>query len=351
MPIPPLLEDLLTAVGPSGHEQPAARVWRDAAAAFADVQSDSLGTSYARVLARGERPLRLALIAHIDEIGFQVTHIGEDGLLAFSVLGGVGAEALAHTRVLIAGREGLVPGVVGRREHAKSRRDEPGRLELSELYIDLGARNRPAASALVSPGDAGVWQGDPLELAGGRIASRALDNRLGAYAILEAARRIAEADGERPEVVAVAAVQEELNLAGARSAAYALQPRVALIVDVTHATDVPGADPTRVGEIALGAGAAITLGPVVNPRVSEMLVAAAREETIPTCIEVYSGATHTDADAVHATRAGVPSGVVSIPLRGMHSPSELCSLDDLEAVIRLLVAFALRLKPQTTFVR
>jgi endoglucanase len=350
VPVPDLLRGLLAAVGPSGHEGPAAAVWRDAAAAFAAVTSDSLGTSYARVGAGGEAPA-LALVAHIDEIGLQVTHIDDGGLLAFTALGGVSPEILAGQRVLIAGRGGLVPGLVARRERRGGRRGDAPRLEHTDLHIDLGAGSRAAAAELVRPGDAGVWEAPPRELPGGRLASRALDNRLGAYAALEAARRIAAGGGAPLDVVAVATVQEETGHAGARAAAFALAPRVALALDVTWATDVPGGDPRRAGEVELGSGAAITRGPVVHPRVVELLVEAAEAEGIAHTFEVYSGATHTDADDVHAARGGVPSGIVSVPIRYMHTPCELVALDDLEAVIALVVAFARRLDRDETFAR
>jgi len=347
MPIPDLLRDLLLAVGPSGHEERATRVWRTAAAAFAEVHGDSLGTSYARVRA-GEGAPVLAVIGHIDEVGLQITHIDEDGRLSYSILGGFGADTLAGQRVLLDGRNGIVPAIVGRRDAGGHRRDQ-AKLEHSDLYLDLGVASRDEASELVRPGDAGVWQGDPLELGGGRLTSRALDNRLGAYVALESARRVAEAGDGKVDVVAVASVQEELGSHGARTAAFSLDPQVALVIDVTWATDVPGASSTRAGSVELGSGAAITRGPIANRRVSELLAEAAEHEEIPHVFEIYSGATHSDADPLHVARGGVPTGLVSIPLRYMHSPSELVSLDDLEAVIRLVVAFARRLTPQTSF--
>jgi putative aminopeptidase FrvX len=349
MSIPVLLRELLEAVGPSGHEQAPAAAWRLSAEAFAEVGVDSLGTSYARVGAGGG-PV-LALVAHIDEVGFQITHFDERGFLSFSTLGGVSAEQLAGQRVLLIGSQGLVEGVVGRREHDRQRRDERPRLEQADLHIDIGAASAEEAATVVALGAAGVWRGDPLELANRRISSRALDNRLGAYVALEAARRVAEAGDAACDLVAVASVQEEIGHHGARTAAFGLEPAVALAIDVTWTTDVPGGNPRRAGSVGLGCGAAITRGPVVNPRVSELLVAAAEAEGIPYCLEVYSGATHTDADAVHVARGGVPTGLVSIPLRYMHSPCELASLDDLEAAVALVSAFARRLRPETSFLR
>lgn len=350
MPIPELLHALLTAVGPSGHEEPAAQVWRTAAEAFAEVHGDNLGTSYARVRG-GDGAVTLAVIGHIDEIGIQITHLDENGLLAFDTLGAFAAETLAGQRVLLTGRNGLVPGVVGRRERTEQRRADPPKLELSDLHLDIGVANKDEAAELVRVGDAGVWQGDPLELPNGRFVSKALDNRLGAYIALESARRVAEAGDATVDVVAVASVQEEIGSHGARTAAFALDPQVALAIDVTWATDVPGGSPRRAGKVELGSGAAITRGPVVNPRISDLLVEAAVAEEINHSFEVYAGRTQTDADAVHVARGGVPTGLVSIPIRYMHSPVELASLDDLEAVIRLVVTFARRLTPETSFLR
>jgi endoglucanase len=348
--IPPLLRDLLTAVGPSGREGPAAAVWREAAAGFAEVSSDTLGTSFARVSA-GDGAPTLALVGHIDEVGVAITHVGDDGLLAYSVLGGFDPEEMLGQRVLIEGREGTVPGVVGRRRLSREERGDRPALKQSDLHIDVGATSREDAERLVGPGDVGVWEGEPIELANDRIASRALDNRLGAYAVLEAARRVAVEGGAQVDVVAVAAVQEELGYHGARTAAFALDPQVAIAVDVTWSTNMPGGNPKRVGKVELGGGAAVTVGPVVNPVVSDLLREIAEADGIAHCIEVYSDRTWTDADAVHVSRAGVPTGVVSIPLRYMHSPVELCSLDDLEAVIALVTAFARRLTRETSFLR
>ncbi len=351
MAIPGLLRDLLSAVGPSGHEGPAAQVWRAAAGDFAEVGSDTLGTSFARVRA-GEGAPTLAIVGHIDEIGVAITHVGDDGLLAFGALGGYEPEQIAGQRVLIAGREGIVPGVVGfRRRSPKERRGDRKPLDHSDLHIDVGAASREEAERLVRPGDAGVWEGEPIELPNNRLVSRALDNRLGAFAALETARRVAKAGDAQVDVVAVAAVMEEIGYHGSRTAAFSLDPQVALAIDVTWATDVPGGDPKRAGKIEIGGGAAITRGPVASTIVAGLLAEVAEAEGIAHCFEVYTGRTQTDADAVHVARGGVPTGLLSIPVRYMHSACELCSLDDLEAVIRLATGFARRLTRDTSFLR
>ncbi len=238
MAIPELLHDLLTAVGPSGAEDAAARVWREAATSFATVHGDTLGTSFARV-GSGTGPT-LAVIGHIDEIGFAITHIDGEGILSFSTLGGFDAEVLAGQRILIAGRGGPVEGVVGVRARPRRERADRTGLRRDDLHIDIGATSAEDAGARVAAGDVGVWHGEPLELPNGRIVSRALDNRLGAYAALEAARRIADGGGIGANVVAVASVQEEISHDGARTAAFAVEPDVALVLDVTWATDAPG---------------------------------------------------------------------------------------------------------------
>jgi len=350
MAAPELLTALLNAPGPSGHEEEPARIWRDAASQFADVTSDTMGTSFARVCAVEGAPT-LALMGHIDEIGLAVTNIEESGLLSFTTVGGISAEMLIGQRFELMTRNGRIPAAVSRKRiPPESIRDRP-RPELTDLHIDIGARDRAEAESLVRVGDAGVWVGPPVELPNGRLLAKALDNRLGAYIALESARRIAEAGQAEVDVVAVAAVQEEIGLYGARTAAYGLDPQVALAIDVTPATDVPGGDARRAGPIELGMGAMIARGPTLNKHVTELLGEIAEAEEIPHAWEVYSRTTSTDADEIHLTRAGIPTGLISIPTRYLHSPNEMCALEDVESIVRLIVAFAGRLTRDHSFVR
>ncbi|HZQ82995.1 MAG TPA: M20/M25/M40 family metallo-hydrolase [Gaiellaceae bacterium] len=350
MAVPELLESLLTASGISGHEEEPARVWREAASAFAEVSSDTLGSSFARVRA-GDGAPTLVLMGHIDEIGISITNIEENGFLSFTTIGGVGPETLHGQRLQIFTRNGPIPAVACRKRVSPEQiRDRP-KLELADVHIDIGAKDRADAESLVRVGDPGVWIGPPVELPHGRLVSKALDNRLGAYIALESARRIAENGRAQVDVVAVAAVQEEIGLYGARAAAYGLDPQVALAIDVTIATDVPGGDASRAGRIELGAGAMISRGPTLNKRVTELLSDVAEAEEIAHAYEVYSRTTSTDADEIHLTRAGVPTGLLSIPTRYVHSPNEMCDLADVEAVIRLIVGFSERLTPETSFLR
>jgi endoglucanase len=350
MPVPALLTDLLTASAPSGHEEEAARIWRAAAEQFAEVSSDTLGNSFARV--RGEEgAITLAIVGHIDEVGVTITNIEESGLISFTPLGGVAPETLHGQRVVFSTRNGPVPGLISRsRVYPDAVRERP-KLSLTDLHIDIGAKSRAEAEQLVRPGDSGVWTGPPVELPNNRLVSKALDNRLGAYIALEAARRIAEGGRAKVDVVAIAAVQEEVGLYGARTAAYGLDPQVAIAVDVTVANDVPGGDAKRAGRIELGMGAMIARGPTLNKHVSELLTDVAAADGIAHGFEVYTRITQTDADELHWSRSGVPTGLLSIPTRYLHSPNEMCDLDDIEAIIQLTVAFAERLAPDQTFLR
>ena len=222
---------------------------------------------------------------------------------------------------------------------------------MRELHIDIGARDGEQARELVRVGDVAVIDAAPGELPDGRLASRALDNRLGSFVALEAARLVAEAGGGEWELAAVAAAQEEITFGGSRTSAFSLEPDAAIVVDVTHATDAPGIEVKELGKHELGSGPVLTRGSTLNPSLFELLYDTATEEKIPFTVEASARATGTDADAVHLSRGGVPTALVSIPLRYMHSPVELVQLDDVHAAARLIAAAALRLDGETSFAR
>jgi endoglucanase len=344
VPVPTLLHDLLRAPGPSGAEERPAAVWREAAAAFADVWSDTVGTTYARVAGGAGGPT-CVLVGHVDEIGFIATHVDDQGFVAIRRIGGYLVEPLVGQRVeFVTG----VRGVIARRREVGPANDRKAAV-VKDLHVDLGARDADEARTLVRPGDVGVVTADPVELREGRLAARALDNRLGCYVALEAARRVA---GEAPgDVVAIAATQEETGEHGARAAVYSVKPDLALVFDVTSTSDVPGADPREDGKHELGSGPTILRGTIIHPRVAELLVECAESEDIPYTLEVAGGSSMTDADAIHLARSGIPTGLLSIPLRYMHTPAELCDLGDVEHTIRLAAAFLRRLGPGTNLAR
>jgi putative aminopeptidase FrvX len=343
MPLPDLLEQLLTTPGPSGQERTVAAVWRKAAGAVGEVSSDVLGSSWVRVPGTGGGP-SLAVVGHIDEIGVVITHLGDDGLAAVRPLGGFDPATMVGQRVSVLTREGTLPGVVAARNQKRKRGEERKPHDYDDLFLDLGANDGDELRTLVRPGDAAVWHGSPLALHGSRVASRSFDNRIGCYVALEVARRVAEQGGAKGDVVAVAAVQEEVgDFAGSRTAAFATEPDVALAVDVTHATDVRGGDPENEGKVLLGGGPTIQRGPSLHPAVFELLHETAEAEGIPFAVEVSRGHTNTDADAMYLSRHGVATGLVSVPLRYMHSPVETADLEDIERAVQLIAAFARRL--------
>jgi len=351
VPIPELLRSLLAAPGPSGYETAPAAAWREAAQAFAEVSTDTLGSSVARVKGSGAGPL-LALIGHIDEIGLIVTHVDDEGFLHFEGVGGWDWQILVGQRVEVITRDGPLPGLVGKKPiHLLKDEERKKVAEVKDLHIDIGARDGDEARKLVRIGDVAVIAAEPVELPNDRLCARALDNRLGAYIVQEAARLVAEAGETAADVAAVAPVQEEITFAGARTTTFALEPAVAIIVDVTHATDAPGIDKQQLGSHELGSGPVIERGAIVNPALFELLHETAEAEKIPFTVAASGRSTGTDADAVHLSRAGVPTGVVSVPLRYMHSPVEMVSLDDVQACARLLAAFARRLEPGSSFER
>ncbi|MGZ3443613.1 MAG: M28 family peptidase, partial [Polyangia bacterium] len=310
MPLDDTLRSLLVAQGPSGYETAPSAAWRAAAERFAQaVDVDTMGNLTARVPAKGQGAPTVAFVGHIDEIGLIVTHIDEKGRLFFIGVGGWDPQVLVSQRVDVTTRDGVVPGVIGRKAIHLIEEDERKKAaDLKDLYIDVGARDADEAKALVRVGDVAVIAGEPLELPNDRVISRALDNRLGAYIALEAARLVAEAGGAAWDVVAAVAVQEEVGLNGARALAHGLRPDLAIVIDVTHETDTLGVDPRRINVHTFGSGPVIERGTILNPKVSELMLETADAEGIPYTLMASSRATGTDADVIHFSRNGVVTG-------------------------------------------
>jgi putative aminopeptidase FrvX len=352
MPAPELLHRLLTAAGPSGHETDPARVWREGCAEFTDeVKADSVGSSTARVPGTAGGPT-LALIGHIDEIGVHVSHIDDEGYLRFGEVGGWDQVVLVGQRVRIATRAGTIPGVIGRKPiHLLKGPDREKVPQLKELHIDIGAKDGEQARELVRIGDVAVIDADPIDLPNGRLVARALDNRIGSYVAARAARLVAESGGAPGDVIAVAVAQEETTFAGSRTSAFALEPDLAIVLDVTFATDQPGIDLGPITKHPLDSGAVIARGTVLHPKVTELLYETAEQEGLAFTVESLGRMTGTDADAVHLSRSGIPTGLVSVPIRYMHSPVELVSLADIEVAAKLVAAFAARLEAGMSFER
>lgn len=344
------LKNLLSAPGTSGHEGAPAGVWRERASGFAGVRGDRMGNSFA-TLNEGGTP-KVMLSGHADEIGVVVTHVDDQGLIHFKGVGGWDPQVLVGQRIRIQTRSGEVRGVIGKKAiHLMEPEDRKKASEIKSLWIDVGAKDAEEACEMVRVGDVGVIDQEVLEMPNDRLAARSLDNRTGAFVVLEALRLLSESGGLSAEVTAVASVQEEIGANGARSSAFGLDPDMAIAVDVTHATDVPGASKNENGEHSLGGGPVITRASTLSPLVSDGLMETAEREEIAYSIEADAGRTGTDADAIHLSRAGVASGLVSVPNRYMHSPNETVQLDDLENAARLIADYIRSLPADTDFVR
>ncbi len=342
------LKKLLSTPGPSGFEQAPARVWREEAAMFADlVDWDVLGNSYAW-LGEPEGP-SVVIEGHIDEIGFIITYVDDEGFIWFDKIGGWDDQVVVGQRVRIATENGSVQGVIGKKAaHLLKPADRSKVTEIADLWVDIGAANKDVALCRIQIGDPIVLDVEPLELTDDLWVSRSIDNRVGAYVALEALRLLAD---QRPSVsvVAVAATQEEINMSGALHLSFRVRPMVGIAIDVTHATDYPGSGKKTDNDVKLGGGPVLTRGSSVNPRVFTGLKEAASRLGITTPIQAAGRASGTDADAMLRSGAGVAPGLVSIPNRYMHSPNEVISLTDLTQAAQVIAEFVKTITPESDF--
>jgi endoglucanase len=336
------LRTLVNTPSPTGHEVRGQRVWLDYVKAFADeTWSDAYGNCVA-VQNKGGSP-RLMLAAHADEIAMAVNYINDEGFVYVRKMGGIDAAITRAQRVCIHTRDGAVKGVVGNvAPHLSKHDDDKHRPpKIHDLFIDIGAADRKEAEELVRVGDPITLVDEFETLRKDLVVARAFDNRIGTFAVAEALRLLKESKTKlAPEICAVSNVQEEVGLLGARQIAYSLKPDIALVVDVTHATDYPTVNKAQHGDIKIGKGPAITHGGCNHPEVVARLEAVAKTKKIPLQHEAMSATSGTDTDVIFWTRGGIASALVSLPNRYMHSPVELVSLKDLEKIPELLAAFA-----------
>lgn len=344
------LERLVNTPSPSGHEARGQRVWLDYVKPYADeTYSDAYGNCVA-VLNKGGSP-RVMLAAHADEIALVVNFIDKDGYLYVRRLGGVDAAITRAQRVVIHTRNGPVKGVVGNVAPHLTRQDGDRKLpKIEDLFIDIGVSKKAEAEKLVRVGDP-ITLADQFEILRGDVAvARAFDNRIGTFAVAEALRLLAQGKGKlKAEICAVSNIMEEVGLLGARQIAYSLKPDMAVVVDVTHATDYPTVSQQQHGEIHLGAGPTLTHGGPNHREMMDRLESVAAAKKIPLQHEATSNATGTDTDVIFWTRGGIPSALISLPNRYMHSPVEVINLRDLEYIPELMAAFALSLKAGEQF--
>jgi putative aminopeptidase FrvX len=343
------LKQLLDTPGPSSFESAPAKVWRAEAAGFAQVTTDVAGNSMAVVNPDGSPTIMLA--GHIDEIGVIVTYIDDDGYVYIAPIGGWDPQVLVGQRIRFTGRHGDVLGVIGKIPvHIIRVEDREKATRMRDLWVDIGARDKKECLTMLSVGDPGVIDAHAVELPNARLASRSIDNRIGAFAVLEALRRYAAKPG-KARVVAVATAQEEIAYhgGGALVCASCLQPQMAIVVDVTFAIDHPNIEKKEHGEARLDGGPVLTRGAVVSPVVFGLLRDVAEKKKIPFTVHAAGRDTGTDADAIHIAREGVATGLVSIPNRYMHSPSEMISLNDVNNVAELIAEVCRAVTSKTDF--
>jgi putative aminopeptidase FrvX len=333
------LFDLLDAPSPSGFETAAQRVWVDYVSEFADeVRTDAYGNAVAVYEGVSTDAPDVAFAGHADEIGFMVSKIGEDGFLRISPIGAVDRTVTEGTQIEIHTDDGVVNGVIGQTAiHLRGGEDETS--DVTEQHVDVGAEDGDHARELVSIGDPATPAVDVHELAGTRLAGRGVDNRAGMWVAAEALRRAAEQNAAST-VYAVSTVQEELGTKGAKMVAFDLDPDVAIAVDVAHAADNPTYPGDRASEVELGAGPTVSRGAANHPVVVDALWDASEATDTDLQAEAISIATGTDADAFFTSRSGIPTAILGIPNRYMHTPVEVVDSEDLTAAADVLAGFA-----------
>ncbi len=343
------LKQLLTTPSPSGFESNIQAVCKEYVAPFVDdVYKDVHGNQYAVRNPDGE--LRVMLAGHVDEIALMVNHIDSDGFLGFLAIGGIDPSVLDGQRVDIHTDKGDVPGVIGRRAiHLTDVADRGKPMKLHQLWLDIGAKNKKEAQKLVSIGDPATISGGVLELSNGRFVARAMDDRIGAFVILEAMRLIARRKIDCA-VYCVTTVQEEVGLRGATTSAYACDPHVGIAVDVSHATDHPDCDSKRYGHFELDGGPILHRGPNMNPVLAKQLVKVVKKHKIPYQMEGAPRGTGTDANAMQLSRGGTATALIGVPNRYMHSPVEMISLKDAELCSKVIAEWICTASPKMNFI-
>ncbi|MDD4348320.1 MAG: M42 family metallopeptidase [Opitutales bacterium] len=343
------LSELLNTPSPTGGEQPGQVVWARRIGAHSDqVEKDAYGNTWATMDGSSNDGPRLMLEAHADEIGFMVRYVSDDGFLYLTPVGGSDVAITRGKRIRLLGDRGEVCGVIANTA-IHLRKDTSGDEKAPkwhEIHVDLGASKREEVEALgLRVGHFAVYSQEPVLLQNGRLSARAIDNRISGYILARVFEELRKVTDRSPAtVLAVNAVQEEVGGNGATMISYRLSPDVALVFDVTHATDTPGLDPKKVGMVKLGGGPSLTHGTANHPALVKRLMEVAAREGIQIQHEASSRFTGTDTDNVFVSKSGIPSALISIPLRYMHSPVELVDMADVESTVRLVVAFIRDLK-------
>jgi endoglucanase len=344
------LKAIVNVPSPSGYEERAAEIYRGYTRAFADEIRTDVHGNVAAILNPGAK-VRVMLAGHMDEIGFIIHYISEEGLIYFSGIGGHDSVVPVGQRVWIHGKE-RIPGIIGRKAiHLLKEDERKKKPELDDLWIDVGATSRAQVEEFVALGDVVTFQYEFEHLMNDRATARGFDNKMGSFIVAEALRLLKNDGGLDPGVgvFAVATVQEEIGLRGARTSSFWIEAQSGLAVDVNHAVDYPGVSKTKYGALDIGKGPSVMRGANANAIVFRMIREAAAAEEIPYQVDVAAGGTGTDGNAMQLNRGGMAVGIVGVPLRYMHTPCELLSLTDVENCARLMAAYCRFVKPDTDF--
>lgn len=350
---------LLETPSPTGFEMPGQRCWAKEIKKHADkVECDAYGSTWATLAGSSKKSVMLE--AHADEIGYMVKHITSEGFLRLERVGGSDVAVARGRRLRVFGDKGEVIGVIGNTAIHLRPRGQEKTPNLQDLWVDVGANDdKEVAKFGIRVGHPAVYLDGPMEMANGRIVSRAIDNRIGGYIISEVMKKVGQ-KGQKGQkgkarkkashsLLCLNAVQEEVGGNGAQMATHRLFPDVAICFDVTHATDTPGLDHAEFGKVTLGGGPALAHGTANHPLVVERLIKVAKENKITIQHEAVGRFTGTDTDTIFTIREGIPSALISLPLRSMHSVVETADIKDIDACIDLMAAFVLSLKATDTF--
>lgn len=344
------LKELVETPSPSGFEQPAAKVLRDRLAGVADtVETNVMGSVHATLKGTHDDGVSVMLAGHIDEIGMMVNYITPEGFIAFSAIGGVDAAILPGMRVHVHTKDGALLGIMGRKPiHLIEDEERKNVTKLDRLFIDLGLPAEQAKER-VRIGDCMTFAVGFETFGESMAVSRAFDDKMGAWIAARVVEEVKKAGRAPGDVIAAGTVQEEIGLRGGITSAWGVDPQVGIALEVGHATDYPDIDKRKHGEAECGKGPIIARGPNINPVLFELLVAAAEKAKVPYQIGAESRGTGTDANAIQLARGGKAAALVSIPLRYMHTPTEVLSLDDLDHAVAMMTRFILDLPPATDF--
>lgn len=346
------LEELIITPSPTGYEAGGQKIWKEYISAYSDkVESDAYGSALARLTVSSDVPT-VMLEAHADEIGMVVQYISDDGFVTLNRLGGSDSTIARAKRVNIHNKKGRVSGVVGNTAiHLQDQKNGGGKQPAwKDIYVDIGATSKEEALDLVQVGDPVTYTDEFEFLSDEIITGRALDNRIGGFAIAQAMKIIKKRKKDlKVNLLVLNSVQEEVGGFGARMMSYRHMPDVALVTDVTHATDTPGINKKEHGSVKLGEGPTVQHGGANHPAVVELIEKTAASKKINIQHEATSIRTGTDTDSIFFQQTGIACALISLPLRYMHSPVETASLKDLNDLINLMAETVLAMKADQVF--